>query len=168
MKGLDHELYTILLIISNAVAVLMLFFAFKWPRVGRLSFFLLFAWASWTNWTASQQTPWFYLDYADLTWSRWYSYFINGWFARHISTAVGFIAACQVLIAVSMLLKGWLFRAGAIGAVIFLLAIAPFGTGSGFPCTIIMAIAMVILLKKHDNRFIWQASQRVKQTGAHE
>lgn len=161
MEGLDNELYTMLLIVSNAVALLFLLFAVKWPRIGRLSFFLLFAWAAWTNWTTSRQTPQFYLDYADLTWSSWYSGFINGWFARHIRSVVGFIATCQALIAISMLLKGWIFRTGAAGAVIFLLAIIPLGTGSGFPCTAILAIAMSLLLKKHDNRYIWKANKRL-------
>jgi hypothetical protein len=156
MKGLDNELYVLLLLISNAVALLLLFFAIKWPRTARLSFFILFTWASWTNWKESQQTPHFYLEYAELTWSTWYHDFINGWFARHTQLAVGFIATCQALIAISMLMKGWLFRVGAMGAIIFLLAIVPFGVGSGFPCTMVMALAILLLLKKHDDRSIWE------------
>ena len=156
MKGLSNELYVILLTISNVVAILQLIAAVKWPRIARLSFFLLFAWASWTNWTESQQAPQFYLEYADLTWTNWYQDFINGWFARHIQLAVGLIATCQGLIAISMLLKGWVYKIGSIGAIIFLVAILPFGVGSGFPCTAIMAIAIYILLKKNDNKFIWE------------
>lgn len=156
MKGLDNDLYVVMLIISNAVAVLQLIAAWKWPRIARLSFFLLFAWASWMNWTTSQQSPQFYLEYADLTWSNWYYEFINGWFADHIQLAVGFVATCQGLIAISLLLKGWIFRIGAIGAIIFLLAILPLGVGSGFPCSGIMAIAIAVLLRKHNNRFLWE------------
>ena len=161
MKGLDNGLYIILLIISNVVAILQLLTAIKWPRIARFSFFLLFAWASWTNWVESQLTPQFYLDYADLTWSDEYRNFINGWFSEHIQLAVGFIATCQGLIAISMLLKGWIFRIGSIGAVIFLLTILPFGVGSGFPCTAIMAAAIVILLRKHNNEFIWQKNNLI-------
>ena len=156
MKGLENDLYVILLIASNAVALLLLLFSVKWPRTGRISFFLLFAWAAWTNWTTSRQSPQFYLDYAELSWSAWYRDFILGWFARNIRPVVGFIAACQALIALSMLLNGWLFRTGAAGAIVFLVAIIPFGTGSGFPCTAILAIAMAILLKNADNRFRWK------------
>ncbi len=161
MKGLDNELYIILLTISNAVAILQLIAAIKWPRIARFSFFLLFAWASWTNWIESQLTPQFYLDYADLTWSDGYRNFIKGWFSQHIQLAVGLIATCQGLIAISMLLKGWIFRIGSIGAIIFLLAILPFGVGSGFPCTAIMAAAIIVLLKKHNNEFIWQKNHLV-------
>src|SRR5688500_11084775 len=161
MKGLDNELYIILLTISNVVAILQLITAIKWPRIARFSFFLLFAWASLTNWIESQLRPQFYLDYADLTWSDRYRNFINGWFSDHIQLVVGFIAICQGLIAISMLLKGWIFRIGSIGAIIFLLAILPFGVGSGFPCTAIMAASIVILLRKHNNEFIWQKNHLV-------
>ncbi|MGZ8509996.1 MAG: hypothetical protein ACXWWA_06440 [Chitinophagaceae bacterium] len=156
MKGLDNELFVTLLIISNIVAILQLIAAVKWPRIARFSFFLLFAWAGWTNWIQSQLQPHFYLDYANLTWSKMYRDFITGWFADHVQSAVAFIAACQGLIAVSMLLKGWIFSLGAIGGIIFLLAILPFGVGSGFPCTAIMAAALFVLLRKHDIGFIWR------------
>jgi hypothetical protein len=159
MKGMDNQLYVTLLIISNIVAILQLVAAIKWPRMARLSFFLLFAWASWTNWTESQRSPLFYLEYADLTWSSWYRNFIKGWFAEHIQLAVGFVALCQGLIAVSMLLKGWIYKIGSVGAVVFLLSILPFGVGSGFPCTAIMAIALIILLRKYNNEFIWSPSK---------
>lgn len=161
MKGLDNQLYIILLVISNVIGILQLTASIKWPRIARLSFFLLFAWACRTNWTTSQQTPQFYLDYADLAWSGWYSDFIRGWFAGHIQLAVGFIATCQGLIAISMLLRGWIFKIGGIGAIVFLISILPFGTGSGFPCTAIMAVAIYILLKKHNNKFIWESNKQV-------
>lgn len=162
MKGLDNQLYVTLLIACNIVAVLQLIAAIKWPRIARLSFFLLFAWASWANWSESRSAPQFYLEYADLTWSAWYKNFIMGWFADHIQLAVGFIASCQALIAVSMLLKGWIYKVGSVGAIIFLLSILPFGVGSGFPCTGTMAIAVFILLRKHNNEFAW--SRRKLQT----
>ena len=156
MKGLDNQLYLVLLIISNVIAILQLIAAVKWHRMAKLSFFLLFAWACWMNWTTSQQTPDVYIDYANLTWSQWYGNIIHGWFARHIQLAVGFIAVCQGLIAISMLLKGIVFKTGCIGAIIFLLCIVPFGVGSGFPATVIMAAAIFILFKKHYHKFIWQ------------
>ena len=158
MKGLDNELYILLLVISNAVAILQCVAAFKWPRIARISFFLLFAWASWANCTTSRQHPGFYLEYANLTWSQWYADFIHGWFAGHIQSAVGFIAVCQALIAISMLLKGSLYQFGCIGAIIFLVSILPFGVGSGFPCTAIMAFSVYMLLKKGD-RYIWEPNK---------
>ena len=149
MKGLDNQLYVMLLIISNVVAILQLIAAIKWPNIARISFFLLFGWACWVNWKTSLQTPQFYLDYAGLAWSDGYKNFILGWFAEHTKPAVGFIATCQGMIAISMLSKGWIFKLGCLGAIIFLIAILPFGVGSGFPCTAIMAVAVFILSKKN-------------------
>ena len=88
--------------------------------------------------------------------------FILGWFSKHIAVTVGFIATCQALIAVSLLMKDLIFKAGTIGAIIFLIAIAPFGVGSGFPCTVIMAIGLFILLKKYNQDFIWKQKSDVK------
>ena len=160
MKGLDNHLYIVLLIISNAVAVLQLIAAIKWLNIARISFFLLFGWACWMNWRTSQQTPQLYLEYASLTWSEWYRAFILGWFAEHIKLSIGLIATCQGAIAISMLFKGWIFQAGCLGAILFLVAILPFGVGSGFPCTAIMAIAVYILSKKHQDRFAWETTRK--------
>jgi hypothetical protein len=159
MKGLDNELYITLLIVSNVIAILQLVAAIKWPRIARISFFLLFAWASWTNWKTALQNPEAYLEYADLTWSKWYASFINGWFAKHISLVIGFVATSQALIAFSVLFKGSLYTIGCLGAIIFLVAILPFGVGAGFPATGIMAVACFILLKKQPAFFIWQKNK---------
>ena len=161
MKGLDNEGYIIMLIISNVVAILQLVAAVKWSRIALISFAILFAWASWVNWRQSQQNPQVYMGYADLTWSAWYSDFINGWFAKHTKLAVGFIATCQGLIAISFLFKGWVFRIGAVGAIIFLISILPFGVGSGFPCTAIMAIAVFVLLRKNSANLAWKKNQKI-------
>lgn len=158
MKGLDNQLYVTLLLVSNAIAILQLIAAVQWPRIARLSFFILFAWACWMNWSTALQTPDAYLDYANLSWGNWYGNFINGWFAQHILLCVGFIASCQGLIAVCMLFKGLVFKSGGIAAIIFLLCIVPFGVGSGFPATVIMAAAIFILIRKHNNKFIWQSN----------
>jgi hypothetical protein len=159
MKGWDNELYVTMLIISNAIAILQLIAAIKWPRIARFSFFILFAWASWINWITSQKTPQFYLEYADLAWSGWYRNFITGWFSDHIPLTVGLIASCQALIAASMLLKKKFFLAGSVAAIIFLLAILPLGIGAGFPCTAIMAAALFILARRHNGEFIWEKKQ---------
>lgn len=156
MKGADNHLYITLLILSNVIAVLQLVAAIRWPRLSRLSFFLLFTWASWVNWKTALQTPQVYLEYGELAWSRLYKDFINGWFAENIQTAVGFVATSQALIAVSMLLKGPVFKLGCMGAIIFLLAILPLGVGAGFPSTGIMAIACFILARYRSTPLIWQ------------
>lgn len=103
----------------------------------------------------SAHCPQFYLDYAGLTFSGWYKSFINGWFSNHITVAVVFIATCQALIAISMILKGWIFKTGAVGAIVFLLAIVPLGVGSAFPCTLILAISVWIVLRHKQIDYLW-------------
>src|SRR6476469_2380834 len=156
MRGADNESYIILLAISNLIAILQLISSIKWPRLARLSFFVLFTWASWINWKTAIQTPGDYLEYADLTWIGWYASFIKGWFARHILLAVGVIATGQALIALSMLFRGLMYTMGCVGAIIFLVAILPLGVGAGFPATGIMAIACFILIRKKTDKFLWQ------------
>lgn len=165
MEHAGNESYISLLIISNVVAILQLLAALKWPAIARFSFFFLFAWASWTNWITSQHTPDVYLEYAALAWSSLYKQFINGWFSEHIQFAVGCVASCQALIAVAILLKGWVFRVGCIGGIVFLLAILPLGIGSGFPCTAIMAASLLVLLWKYNNNYLWEkkANQKTKK-----
>ena len=68
---------------------------------------------------------------------------------------VGFIATCQALIAVSMLLKGWMLKTGVIGAIIFLLGIAPLGVGSAFPFSITASLALYLILKDGTNDYLW-------------
>jgi hypothetical protein len=155
MKGLDNDTYLLMFIAANVIALGILALAIYRPAWGRLAFFLLFAWASWVNFKTSQQTPEAYLEYAELTWSDWYKSFINGWFASNTGTAVSIIAGCQALIAISMWTKGWFFWMGAIGAVIFLLAIVPLGAGAGFPCTMILAIAMGLLIRRTGELTLW-------------
>jgi hypothetical protein len=160
MKGLENNTYLVLYIISNVIALLMLWASWKHYRISRLLFFLVFAWAGWTNWNEAIVAPQFYLDYASLTFSNLYRDFIEGWFSRHITLAVGFIATCQALIAISMLLKGWILKTGAIGAIIFLLTIAPLGVGSAFPCTVILAVAMWFVQRQRQTDYLWISPSR--------
>src|SRR5690349_1487023 len=131
MRGLEVPQYLVAYIISNTVAVLLLLLSWKQPRIARILFSILFMWACYTNWHVALTKPDDYLFYANLTFSDAYKSFILGWFRGHIPQMVGLIATCQGLIAVAFLLRGWIYQAGTVGAIIFLLAIAPLGVGSG-------------------------------------
>src|SRR3978361_1296736 len=101
MNVLENGFYLMLLVFSNIIAIAQLMAAIKWPHIARFSFFILFAWACWANFSISQKMPEVYLDYAAVTWSSLYRNFINNWFAQHIRLMVGFIATCQGLIAIA-------------------------------------------------------------------
>jgi len=165
MTDLESRIFLVAYAASNLAAIIMLYAALKWPRVARVLFFLLFAWACWANWEISTESPNLYLQYADAAFLDIYKQFINGWFSSHIQLMVGFIATCQGLIALSMFMKGWIFKIGCTGGIVFLISILPLGFYAAFPCTSIMAIAMFIMLRKQ-NSFTWshQSFQIKKQT----
>ena len=148
MNGLEQTPYLQLYIIANLVALLFLVLAIKWPRIGRWGYIVLFAWASVINATTSLREPDVYLEYADLTFLPVYRSLILGAFSEHIGLYVLTIAFCQALIAIGLLIGSGLARIAAWGAIIFLLAIAPFGVGSGFPCTLVFAAGLFLLQRK--------------------
>jgi hypothetical protein len=92
-----------------------------------------------------------YLDYA-----RWavppYRHFILGPFSRHIGLLVGAIALGQLTIAILVAARGRAVVLGLVGAVIFLLAIAPLGRGSAFPFSLTVSVAAGILLRDRYDR----------------
>lgn len=141
---------------SNSIAIVLLILAIKKPKLARLLFVLLFAWASWINYSIAHDNPEDYLSYAALTPFAFMQDFINGWFKEHVTVMVTLISIGQGLIALGLLLKGWLVRLACIGAIIFLLAIVFLGIGSGFPSSVIAAIAVYFILKKDDLNYLWK------------
>jgi len=80
-----------------------------------------------------------------------YRAFILGYFARHTAAIIAAIAVGQAVIAFLLAADGWPRRLGYVGAMVFLLAIVPLGTGSGFPATVLMALAAAEVL--HADRY---------------
>jgi hypothetical protein len=72
---------------------------------------------------------------------------------------VGLVAACQALIALGLLLKGFVTRVACLGGIVFLLAITPFGVGSGFPATLLMAVGLYLVMRKESRRWPWLAEK---------
>ncbi len=147
--------YLVPWLITNSIAIIVLLTAFRKPRITRLLFVLLFGWACWINYTTAHSNPNDYLNYAGLTPWQLYSDFINGWFKEHIKLMVTFISIGQGLIALGMLLKGRMVQLAGIGAIVFFLAIAPLGIGSGFPSTIVASFAVYFILKNDDLNYLW-------------
>ncbi len=126
-------------LIAIVLSIVMAVAAWRRPDVGRALFAALFLWAGLYNARTAFVKPAEYLNYAGLTESPTYRAIIEGPFARHITTYVVLIAIGQLAIGVGLLLRGALTRVACLGAIVFLLAIAPLGIGSGFPSTVIMA-----------------------------
>ena len=157
MKGLENPDYLVMYLVSNVAGLLILWAAFKKPKIARFVFFLLFTWACWVNYTLAHTNPEAYLGYAAMS-SKWYSGFINGWFKEHITLMVTAIAIGQGLIAIGMLLKGWLVKLANIGTIIFLLGIAPLGVGAAFPFSIVVSVAAYVIIRRDDLDYIWKVN----------
>jgi hypothetical protein len=148
--------------VSTLVAAGMAYVSWRWKNAGRLLFVFLFLWASGANLYTSIVRPEVYLEYAPLAALDVYRWFILGPFARHITLIVGAIAISQLAIALLVALWGTAVRLGLIGAMVFLVAIAPLGIGSGFPATLIMALAAALLLPVRFNDSLGNALHRVR------
>lgn len=141
--------------VSNTIALLILWAALARPKLARVAFAILFAWAFWINLRTASISPGDYLAYADLSPVGFYKDFINGWFKEHITAMVSTIAIGQGLIALGMLGKGWMVKLACFGAMLFFLGITPLGIGAGFPVPVIGIITAYFILKKDDLNFIW-------------
>lgn len=140
---------------SNVVGLLLLWSAYKNTKVARFLFMLLFIWASWINFTTARVNPEIYLEYGKQSIDI-YSRFINGWFASHISLFITGIAFGQGLIALGMLLNGKWVTWASLGAILFLMSIAPLGLYAAFPFSITVSMAAFIILRRDDKAFLWK------------
>lgn len=129
-----------------ALGLLLAVLAWKKPVWARVSFVALFGLAAVFNLRTALVDPSAYLSFATLTDSTHYRALILGPFARHVTAWVCAIALGQALIALGLLLRGRLAQVAAIGAIVFLCAIAPLGVGSAMPSSLLMAGGMVVLL----------------------
>jgi hypothetical protein len=140
--------YLAMQITAIVIGGLMLLAAWRRPLLGRFLYLALFTWACFMNfWTATMR-PAVYLDYGPLAVLGVYREFIAGFFAQHAAALVMTVAGCQGLIAFGLAIGGPLARIGLVGAVCFLVAIAPLGVGSGFPSTLLMAAGAIVLLRR--------------------
>jgi len=153
VEGLNE--YIIQYTISQIVSIIILIVAWKRSKAARILFAMLFFWASGTNMYLGIVTPDVYLDYGEMA-IPLYRNFINGWFSRNVSLLISIIAAGQFLIAIVMLLKGWIVKLACIGIIIFLLAIAPLMVGSAFPFSITVSIAAYLIFRKKELNYIWK------------
>lgn len=145
---------------SNAAALLLVVIAWWWPTVARALISILFLGAAFANVDIATHHPQMYLKFAEQTPIPLYSKIITDAFSRHIVTYVLAISTLQLLISVFVLYKGRLRKLALGGAILFLLAIAPFGEGTAFPSTVILAAACGILLQKRLDKSLTEVIRR--------
>ena len=131
---------------SNAVALLLLLLSWKRENTARILFSLLFIWAAIINWKTAHYSPGDYLDYSKYA-IPLYKHIILGEFAKHITGYVSCIAIGQLLIGLGLLSKDIIVKTACIGGILFLIAIAPLGTGSAFPFSITASVGLYLLYR---------------------
>lgn len=161
MDHVDDRLLVIIYTVSNVIGALLLWAAIKKTRLTRLLLLLIFAWASWTNYRTAHLHPEFYQGYSQHA-IGFYRDFINGWFKTHSMVMVSIIAVGQAMIAFGMLLRGMWVKIACIGAIIFLLAIAPLGFYAAFPFSVTVSLACYFILKKENKDYLWDGIVRRK------
>ena len=135
-------------LISNVLAIGVAILAWRKPSSARWVLVALFAVAAVVNAQLALEQPEAYLEYAAITPIPLYADFIDGWFRSHIRLMVLAIATGQIAIAaLSAAPQPWRTFGGA-GALTFLIAIAPLGIGSAFPCSLILCAAVILTLRK--------------------
>lgn len=134
--------------VSNVLAVATAILAMRWPTSARVMLGAIFIGASVVNSYFAFTDPQIYIGFGELTGSRLYQSIILGPFSAHAQRYILLIAVCQLFIGVFTCYTGKMMKAAMIGAITFLIAIAPLGLGSAFPSTLIMASAYAILLFK--------------------
>ena len=151
----DLDGFLIPYLISQVASIIILVAAWKRTKWARVLFALLFFWAAGTNMYIGITKPDTYQEYAELAIPA-YRDFINGWFSLYSYIIIPMIAVGQFLIAIGMLLtRGWV-NAACIGAIIFLLSIAPLMVGAAFPFSLTVSIAAWLIFLNDDKRYIWK------------
>lgn len=135
-------------IISNLISMLIIVITIIRPVFGRMILSLIFISAAIINTVIVLANPEVYRIYASLAALPAYEDFINGSFSDYTVAYILIIAVGQLLIGLGLAWKGIYETIALTGAIIFLLAIAPLGAGSSFPCTLLLAIAAAILLRE--------------------
>ncbi len=149
--------------ISQIVFVFLLIASWRWFRVARILWIVIFLAAGIFNWNTVTTEPQVYLMYADSAVLPFYINFIQGAFADNPQMYVVPIAIGQILISLLLMFGKPLFTLGIFGGIIFLLAIMPLGLGSAFPATLIGAISLFILGRQERPQHIFGRWYR-KQT----
>ena len=151
MEALNE--YLVPYITSQIISVILLIVAWKRTKIARVLFALLFFWASIINMYYGLTHPDTYLFYGDMA-IPLYKEFINGWFSQYNHLMIPLIAFGQFIIAIGMLLKGWYVKLACLGAIVFLLSIAPLLVGAAFPFSITVSIAAYIIYRKDDLQYL--------------
>jgi hypothetical protein len=135
--------------VTLILAAVLIVLCARWPHtVGRLALGWCFLLAGAVNLTLALVSPRMYVEGFGPTAIALYQEFIEGPFARNPALFVVPIALGQLLCGLGVLFgRGNVVRWGAVGCMVFLVAITGLGVGCAFPANLAMAIAPALLLR---------------------
>jgi uncharacterized membrane protein YphA (DoxX/SURF4 family) len=157
MNGLDQ--FLIPYIGSQVVSLVVLYAAWKNTRLARLLFAVMFLYAGSYNMYIGFAKPDEYLGFAELA-VPLYRDFINGWFSYNNYVLIPMIATGQLAVAVGMVLNEAWVKLACLGAIVFLLSIAPLMVGSAFPFSITVSVAAYLIMRNDDLGFLWMQQSK--------
>ena len=137
-------------LLTNALALMLVFLAFKKHRVTRLVFILIFSLAGLFNLYTILINPEFFHYYADKAFLDIYSIFINGYFSQHIQLIVGLISLGQIMVAILLSAGGRFVHLGILGGIVFFVALIPLGMSAAFPAMLLFILALVVMQYRLD------------------
>ena len=117
--------YLVPFIVSQVVAVALIFVCYMWPKVGRFVWVFFFAAAGAFNLYTALTDASAYVMYGETAVFSFYKSFIYGAFSRYTTLFVSLIASGQVTVALLLLVGNPVHRLGMAGGIVFLLAISP-------------------------------------------
>jgi hypothetical protein len=132
-------------LLTNAIALALVFLAFKHHRLTRLIFILIFLLAGLFNIYTSLTQPEFFNHYADKAFLNIYKSFINGYFSQHIQEVVATIGLGQIIVALLLSAGGRWLHLGVIGGIIFFIALIPLGVSAAFPAMLLFIVALALM-----------------------
>ena len=132
-------------LLTNAIALALVFLAFKRHRLTRLVFILIFLLAGLFNIYTILTMPGFFNHYADKAFLNIYRSFISGYFSQHIQQVVAFIGLSQIIVAVLLSAGGRWVNLGVIGGIIFFVALIPLGVSAAFPAMLLFIAALALM-----------------------
>lgn len=135
-------------IIANMISLLILIATIAKPPIARFLLSLIFTGSGVFNGIMAILHPDQFLTYGDMAVFPVYEQFIYKALGGNPTYFILAIAVCQLITGILIASRDSLLKTGLIAATIFLLAIAPLGAGAAFPCTLLLAVACIILLFK--------------------
>ncbi|WPV64616.1 hypothetical protein [Chitinophaga sp. LS1] len=142
MRG---NLFSLAFLVSNAGAILILLISIWYKRAGRIIIALLFLIAALVNAWQATFKPDVYNVYELIAALPVYEYLIAEVLLIHITLYIILLMIIQLVIGIGILYNR---KTALVAGIVYLLALAPLGAGSSFPCTVILAIAVILLLKR--------------------